>query len=524
MSTDVKNQKPCSKPISEEVMEDVSFFDRIKSFFKKKDKSEISREQQEESLLIKNLIVASAIAMFYAIKYIIGGAFVAGIGVTTAVVLMNIGYFFLKKFNISLYARGAIIVVYQMCLIFAVSLRGTSLIDDFLLYLASAVISGIYFRPSYIFIQMGLVNTFLLGVKLLKPEMFGFADSDVTMCWIFVNVDLLITYTMVNRGKFHIDRSTKKAEETQNLLNMITQVHNDLSKNVNDTYSEIVKVGTAGNTIQQAGDNLKNNNEEIGYTVASTTEAVHNLFQNIEQCVSSTDLVSGVITDIDIMVNDNSENIESTVSYLNSVSANMQDLDTQVYELQQSMEQIKKYTGTIEEVARQTNILSLNATIEAARSGVAGRGFAVVADEVRNLAGQSRENSELIKKVVENLNAVVIATKNQAKESITAVTGSQKQIDILEESFKKLKLQMVEVTNSIDQQNQAIFTMKNIGENLIEQMKAVDGNCVRNADDTENLFKQITLFNKGVQQLNKSAGNIKHLTEQISKETEKISI
>ena len=65
--------------------------------------------------------------------------------------------------------------------------------------------------------------------------------------------------------------------------------------------------------------------------------------------------------------------------------------------------------------------------------------------------------------------------------------------------------------------------MKNIGSDLIEQMRSVDTNCVRNADDTEKLFKQITLFNRGVQELNKSAGNIKHLTEQISNETNKIT-
>lgn len=527
MATEVKKPNQPSKTETakiQEIPEEVSLLEQIKSFLpEKKDKSKLTREQQEESLLIKNLMVVSAIAMFYAIKYLIGGIFGAGIGVIAAVILMNVGYFLLKKFNVNLYTRGAIVVVFQMCLIFAVSMLGTSLIDDFLLYLASAVISGIYFRPSYIFIQMGLVNAFLLGVKLLKPEMFGFADSDVTMCWIFVNVDLLIAYTMVNRGKYYIKRSTEKAEESQTLLNMITQVHGDLSENVNNTYSEILKVGSAGNTIQQAGSNLKNNNEEIGYTVASTTESVQNLFYNIEQCVNSSDIVSGVVNDIDVMVNNNSENIESTVSYLHSVGSNMNNLDTQITALEESMNRIKKYTGTIEEVARQTNILSLNATIEAARSGAAGRGFAVVADEVRVLAGQCKDNSELIKNVVEELNEVVIATKKQAKESSLAVVGSQEQLNVLEESFKKLKTQMIDVTNSINEQNNAILVMKNIGSDLIEQMRSVDTNCVRNADDTEKLFKQITLFNRGVQELNKSAGNIKHLTEQISNETNKIT-
>ena len=223
------------------------------------------------------------------------------------------------------------------------------------------------------------------------------------------------------------------------------------------------------------------------------------------------------------MVNDNSENIESTVSFLDSVSNNMKDLDKQILSLEESMEQIRKYTGVIDEIARQTNILSLNAAIEAARSGQAGKGFAVVADEVRTLAGQSKNNSEMIAEVVEKLNDVVNATKAQAKESISAVADSQEQLNVLEQSFINLKMQMTEVRSSIDEQNNAILIMKNIGSDLIEKMEAVDNNCLKNSEDTDNLFEQIKLFNKGVQALNKSAGNIKHLTEQISKETEKIT-
>ena len=60
--------------------------------------------------------------------------------------------------------------------------------------------------------------------------------------------------------------------------------------------------------------------------------------------------------------------------------------------------EIGKVTETITEISEQTNLLALNATIEAARAGQHGKGFAVVADEVRELARQTADATQDIKK------------------------------------------------------------------------------------------------------------------------------
>lgn len=75
-------------------------------------------------------------------------------------------------------------------------------------------------------------------------------------------------------------------------------------------------------------------------------------------------------------------------------------------EIVQNAEMLKDKTSSIHkilelmnEITKQTNILSLNATIEAARAGAAGKGFMVVADEIRNLAERSKESIHTVSSI-----------------------------------------------------------------------------------------------------------------------------
>ncbi|MGE0108358.1 MAG: methyl-accepting chemotaxis protein [Bdellovibrionales bacterium] len=176
--------------------------------------------------------------------------------------------------------------------------------------------------------------------------------------------------------------------------------------------------------------------------------------------------------------------VSSALDSMNNISGAFDSLAEKVQVLNQSSEDIGVILKTIEQIAGQTNLLALNATIEAARAGEAGKGFAVVASEVKNLANQTAQATEDIRRRISSLQegmADMLASMDtgtscvgDGKAVMENVNTSMAQV---ERSVDEVAEKMVSVSGAVAQQSSAVNEVTGNISVIAEMSRALINRC-----------------------------------------------
>lgn len=144
----------------------------------------------------------------------------------------------------------------------------------------------------------------------------------------------------------------------------------------------ITHMKTAADNVASGSQAVSSSAEEMSQGASEQAAAAEEASSSMEEMVAN--------------IRQNTDNAIQTEKIAVKAATDAQDGGMAVAETVNAMLEIAKKITIIEDIARQTRLLSLNATIEAARAQEHGRGFAVVASEVRSLAERSQIAAEEI--------------------------------------------------------------------------------------------------------------------------------
>ncbi len=254
--------------------------------------------------------------------------------------------------------------------------------------------------------------------------------------------------------------------------------------------------GEAMERFETLGESLKNSHtsmENIAGSTESTAEAIQEeasicgeILAQTDQAGEATESMMAASKRVNNTVDSGASSVQELGRQADNVSSSSKVVEDVITELTTKVQKVGGFVDTILSISSQTNLLALNASIEAARAGEAGRGFSVVADEIRQLSEDTKEASNNITRIIQELNA----DTRLANESIAAAVESVvKQNDLIAETREKFGQVSSEVqilSGNIDEVKECMEQTRKLSNSIydsISQLSAASEEVAASSND-----------------------------------------
>ena len=186
--------------------------------------------------------------------------------------------------------------------------------------------------------------------------------------------------------------------------------------------------------------------------------------------------------------------LEDTIAAVNHLHSALEKSRVMIQKLESNADVIGNIVNVIRSIADQTNLLALNAAIEAARAGEHGRGFAVVADEVRSLASKTRQSTDEISQMIENL-------QSSSNESVRNIeVGVQLSDDCREQArdagvvFEQINQMLNQVTDASHHIATAVGEQSTVTEEVNKSITRLHDLADQSTEGSHNALDRISLL------------------------------
>ncbi len=229
-----------------------------------------------------------------------------------------------------------------------------------------------------------------------------------------------------------------------------------------DTTSLLARLRTMQSNIKGMVNRIRFDGTRVTETAENFSAATHQiaatsreLARNAEEERISVERMASAMTELSASIQEVASNVKASQRQAVEAVAATEAGDRSGEAALAAMAQVEDATTkvvhavrVIQEIARQTNLLSLNAAIEAAKAGSLGKGFAVVAEEVRKLAERSAQSAREIASLIEVSNEAV--TQGRA-----TVQGAVDALGDIREHIGQVTSMAMEISASAEEQSAA---------------------------------------------------------------------
>lgn len=353
-----------------------------------------------------------------------------------------------------------------------------------------------YDSKNYIRTGIAYMLLYVLEIIVRSAKHMIVLDTDY-VCTVYIILGVF--YVLLRAGKISkafsdhaLGAVTEQSSRQQEMMGSMLSISKTV-KEESDKSTELME-GLVEST-QVVAHSMQEISSATGLTAENISEQsimTQNIQESIEETLEQSKQMVDIARESNISIQDNMHVMEDLKEQSVQIVATNEQVTDSMGRLQDKTREAEKIADMILSISSQTNLLALNASIESARAGEAGRGFAVVADQIRQLAEQTKNFTENITRIIEELNQNASQVVHSVEKSVDAATNQNKMIHTAADSFEKLDQNM---------------------ENLIVDIQEIDQRINHLSDANNRIVESISQLSATTEEVTASAGQANMLSE-----------
>lgn len=440
---------------------------------------------QEEQLKRANRFLVSGYLIFYAILMIIMWAcyfvgirskgltmMVSGIVLVSCIAIFLLSRKFLTSQKLKMMALPFLLVV---CYV-----TGFAFTQGFIQLLGIFPLVGcvLFFDKKFSLISVIAYAVMEVLVTTTKIVQHINLEGDSALNQIFVLVICLVLLVLLycvtsiaeQFNKDTLGEVHEKNTKMQTMLDDVIGVATEVRKGTESAMDIVNDLNGSSEVVNGAMKNISESTLSTAENIQTQTTMTANIQQSIEDTLTSSETMVEIAKQSG-QINRQSMDVMNRLKEQSQVISNTnQDVAKAMEALQAKTEEVRNIADTILGISSQTNLLALNASIESARAGEAGRGFAVVADEIRQLAERTKQETEEISKISDDLTENATRAANAVSQSVSATDAQDVMITEASESFEAMNDNVTELITHIENIDDRLSRLSEANNQIVDNI------------------------------------------------------